>query len=282
MALTTASNSGGDILRPEIVGPLIVQPVIAESVAAQVSTVVQTASHDYRLPIVQADPTAAWVAESAEITPTDADLGAVVATPAKVAALSVISRELADDSSPEAADVIGQGLARDIARKIDLAFFTAVGGVAPVGLTGATSAQDVTYDATDLDVFAEAISLAETVGARTTAFVTNPTVALALSQLKEATGSIKPLLSTDSAAAGTAPGARTVLGVPLYVAPDVATNTVWAIPKDRVYVVIRNDTRVEVDRSRFFTSDQVAIRATMRVAFALPHQEAIVRIAPAA
>jgi HK97 family phage major capsid protein len=39
-----------------------------QSVAAQVSTVVPTSSHDFRVPIASADPTAAWTAEGAEIT----------------------------------------------------------------------------------------------------------------------------------------------------------------------------------------------------------------------
>lgn len=35
-----------------------------------------------------------------------------------------VSRELADDSNPAAANVVGQGLARDIARRVDRAFYS--------------------------------------------------------------------------------------------------------------------------------------------------------------
>ena len=50
---------------------------------------------------------------------------------------------------------------------------------------------------TDLDAFAEAQMLAANVGAQLTAFVTNPATALVLANMKEATGSGKPLLQPD-------------------------------------------------------------------------------------
>ncbi len=66
-----------------------------------------------------ADPTASWVAEGAEITRSDPTLQELIVTPPKVAGLYIISRELADDSSSGAAQVVGDGLARDIARRIE-------------------------------------------------------------------------------------------------------------------------------------------------------------------
>src|SRR4051812_34035906 len=69
MPLYTTGAAG--ILTPEEVRALVVRPLIEQSVAAQVSTVVQTGSHDFRVPVVSADPTAAWTAEGAEITASD-------------------------------------------------------------------------------------------------------------------------------------------------------------------------------------------------------------------
>ncbi|MEJ7742083.1 MAG: phage major capsid protein [Nocardioidaceae bacterium] len=66
-----------------------------------------------------ADPTAAWVAEGDEIPISDPTLAELTVTPAKVAGLTIVSRELADDSDPAAAYVVGAGLARDIARRVD-------------------------------------------------------------------------------------------------------------------------------------------------------------------
>lgn len=276
MALYTLGAA--PILTPAQVGALLVQPVADESVAVQVSTRVDIPSHAFRIPIITADPTAAWVAEGAEIAVSDATLAELVVTPTKLAGLSIISRELADDSSPEAQQVVGDGLGRDIARKLDAAFFGNLPAPAPgglAGLAGVSTAGTAGTPVASTDTFADALSAAEQVGAQISAWVANPATALTLAKLKKATGSNEPLLQPDP----TKPTRRTILGVPLYVSPAVAANVVWGIPGDRVFVVIRDDARIDVDGSVFFTSDRVAVRATMRVGFAFPHPAAIVKVA---
>lgn len=115
------------------------------------------------------------------------------------------------------------GLARDIARKVDSAFFGAEAAPAPSGL-GALSGIQTVVDAgafAALDAFAEA----ETVGSTVTSFVTSPAtaLALALAKVKQATGSNAPLLWQDATSATS----RQILGVPLYVSAAVAANAAW-------------------------------------------------------
>jgi len=274
MALTTGSANQSFL--PQQAGDLIVRPALAASIAAQVSTVVHVESHDFRIPIVSADPTAAWVAEGAEITPSDPTLTELVVTPFKLAGLTIVSRELAEDSSPQAAKVVGDGLARDIARKLDSAYFGNTVANGPSGLLSLTTstAVEAASSFTTVDAFASALFTAEGVGANVDSFVTSPAEALALATLKEQSGSTKPLLGSDPSV----PGRRTVYGRPLLVSSAVGVKTAWAIPKDRVFLVIRSDARIEVDRSAFFTSDRVAIKATMRVGLAFPHPLAIVKV----
>ena len=272
--LTSTSDVGG--LLTDSIGKLVVQPVLAESVAAQVATVVSTGAHTYRLPVVASDPTAGWFAEGAEITPSDAALEEVIVTPSKLAGLSIISRELAEDSSPAAAQVVGQGLARDLARKLDVAFFANTTTNGPSGLLSLTTSTTVAAF-TSTDVFAAAISEAETFGAKLDHFVTTPAVALTLAQLRKATGSNEPLLGSDA----TKPGTRTILGVPLLVSPAVSSGVVWGIDSSFVQVVVRDDTRLEVDRSAYFSSDRVGVKATMRAGFAFPHPLSIQKITAA-
>ena len=62
------------VLSPEQVSALVVIPYIETSVAMRASTVVQTGSHQLRVPRVTQDPAAAWVAEGAEIPVTDPTL----------------------------------------------------------------------------------------------------------------------------------------------------------------------------------------------------------------
>ncbi len=279
MALTTVT--GAAILRPELVDELLVQPVLAQSVAAQVSRIVQIESKSFRIPRITADATAQWVAEGAEITPSDAAFAETTVTPAKVAGLTVVTRELADDSSPEAARVVGESLARDISRQIDAAYFGNLSAPAPAGLgslatTGANTVTVVSAGTswTSVDAFLEARFKAADLGTEIGAWCANPADALLLSKIKQSSGSQQNLLSPDP----TSPATRVIDGTVLLTSPSVPTGIVWGIPADRSVFVIRTDAEILTDRSVFFTSDRVAVRAVTRAAFGFPHPAALVRI----
>lgn len=276
--LTTATSGVGGVL-PSDYGPLVVQPALDMSVFAQIATLVMTGSKSYRIPLVTADPSAAWVAEGAEIVPSDPTLDELIVTPAKVAGLTIVSRELADDSDPTAAEIVGGGLARDIARRIDQAAFAGLPSPAPAGLSTISGVQSYVNGTAfgTLDFAAEAISKAETVGATVTAFVAGPATALALAKIKTQTGSNQPVLGTDATSATS----RTVLGVPLLVSPFVPADTLWAVDRSRLWLVVRDDATVEADRSVFFTSDRVAVKATMRAGFGFVHPQSIVKVTTA-
>lgn len=273
MSLTT--SGGASILTPEQVGTLVIRPLMEQSVAAQVSTVVQTTSHDFRVPVVAADPTAAWTAEGAEIAVSDPTITEVVVTPKKLAGLTVITNELAGDSSPAALQVVGDGLVRDLKRKLDAAYFGTTTSNGPDGLGSLTTA---TVDAGDawanLDWAEEAKSEAEQVHAMLTAFVASPATALALAELKEQTGSNKALLGADP----TQPTNRVIAGLPLYTSPAIDDGIVWGIPQQHSIFVLRQDATVVTDTSVFFTSDRVAVRATLRASFGFPHPGAVVKV----
>lgn len=269
------TSNSGSILTPEDVGTLLVRPALAMSAAADCSTVINTASPYYRIPVVNADPQAAWVAEGQEIAPSDADLDEVTVSPAKVAGLTIISRELANDSSPAAAGVVGDGLARDIARKVDQAYFGDLAAPAPSGLESLTTASAIgtgTWD--NLDLFAAALINAERHDTVVTRFVAAPDTVLALSLIRKQAESNELLLGADP----TSPTRRTIQGVPLLSSPAVAPNTVWAIPAARAHLVIREGATIDVDTSVFFTSDRVAVRAVMRVGFGFTDPAAITKI----
>jgi HK97 family phage major capsid protein len=287
--MTLTTGTAGPLLTPEQVEDLLIKPVLTASVALNplCSRVLRPTASSVRLPAVTADPTAAWVAEGAEIPISDLTTAEIDVVTRKVAGLSVVTSELAEDSNPEATAEVGRGLARDIARKVDAAFFgdgTAQSGEQPDGLAsltvGAGGVQDIAAGTapTDLDAFAEAQMLAANVGAQLTAFVTNPVTALVLANLKEATGSGKPLLQPDP----TQPTRRMIFGVPLLTSPEAPVGTVWGLPAERVVTAVRRDSEVKADRSVFFTSDRVAVRATCRVGFGFPHTAALVRIRLAA
>jgi HK97 family phage major capsid protein len=201
-------------------------------------------------------------------------------TPKKVAALSIISSELANDSSPAALSVVGDGMVRDVKRQLDASFFGNTTANGPNGLgslTTATASNGGTW--ANLDSFEAAKANAENLFTQVTAFVAAPATVLALSTLKEysTAGSNVPLLQSDP----TKPVSRTIGGVPLYSSPAVAADVVWALPAQHALFIVRSGATVVSDSSVMFTSDRVAIRTTMRVSYAFTLPLAITKITKA-
>jgi HK97 family phage major capsid protein len=266
------------ILSPEQVGRLVLEPLTTESVAGQVLTPVRISSHSYRVPAMTATPSASWVNEGEEIDVSDATMTEIGCTPPKLAAITVISSELANDSSPSATDAVGQAILRDITRRFDEALFSTVTAPAPAGLAALSGVTAVTAGATlgSLDAFSDAQYAVEQVGGKITSWVTNPSTAQALSKLKQLTGSNVPLLGVDPTAAG----ARTIMGVPLLTSPYVTAtkSVVWGISRQFAQFVIRQDASVEADRSVYWTSDRVGVRAILRAGFVFSSPSTIAKI----
>lgn len=264
------------ILGPEQVTELVIRPLIANSIAGQVLSTVNTAAPQYRVPIVAADPSAAWVAEGQEIPASDADIDELIVTPKKLAGLSIISSELAADSSPAAQQVVGDGLVRDLVRKLDKALFTAATTNGPAGLPSLSGVQVITAGAafTNVDPFSDAQFAAAGANANITSWVTSPATASALAKVKKGTGSAEPILGADV----TVPGRRQILGAPLLAAPDAPDGVVWGVDSTYSTLVVREGSTVEVDKSVFFTSDRVAIRCKTRLGFAFSHPASVVKI----
>lgn len=72
---------------------------------------------------------------------------------------------------------------------------------------------------------------------------------------------------------------RALFGVPVAVTAGCPNGTAYVVDGTRVATVVRTDGNVEADKSFRFSSDVVTIRATMRLAWAVPYAESVVRIA---
>lgn len=279
MALYTSTSDVAGLL-PGDYGDLIVRPVAEAAVALNpaCTNTVSTARHDLHIPILDVDSSASWVGEGDEIAPADPTLHELIVTPGKVAALTIVSSELAADTSPAAAEILGAGLARSIAAQLDAAFFGDLPAPAPAGLGSIDEADlNLIYAGAtpaNLDAFAQAMSLVETDGAKITAFVAAPADALTIQTIKTATGHNAPLLGVD-ATNGTS---RQVFGVPLLVSRHATPGTIWGLAAARVLTVLREDVEVVSDSSPYFTSDRIAVRAVLRAAFAFPDPMAVAKI----
>lgn len=276
--MTNTRASSRPILTPDDVANLVVLPTIAASVAGAACTVVHIGAATWRIPRVTTDPSASWVAEGEEIPVSDMALDEVEVTPAKLAGLNIVTSELAQDSSPSAVQAIGAGLVRDLSRKVDAAFLGNLPAPAPKGLASLTgtaaAASAQPGPITNFDVLTLGLSLVEQAGASVDTWLANPTDIVNLSTIKSAVGSAMPIMGVGDAT----PGRRSLLGVPLLSSPHVPAGTIWGIPKDRCYLVVREDATVDSDSSTFFTSDRIAVRAKMRIGFGFPHEAAIVKV----
>lgn len=282
--MTTMTTTGSPTAwLPEAKGNLIIQPLGTESVAIQAieggATIAPAQTNSYRVPIVTSDPAVGWVAEGEEIDESQMGQDEDHDVFHKVAGLSVITKELANDSNPQVAEQVGLGLARSIAKEIDKAFFGGRGASntkPPRGLEDLTGVSAISVGKwEDLDPFNAALMQAAGVGATLGAWVANPTDALALTQLRKAGGSNEPLLQPDP----TQPARHLISGVPLLISPAVNAGTVWGIPTaKRAEIVIREDVTVETDSSVYFTSDKVVVKATARITTMYPHTAAIQKI----
>lgn len=282
--MTFLESAASGILRPEEVGDLIIRPITQASVAMQVTTVAQTSSAVFRIPIVDVDASATWVPEGNDIVTNDATVTELQVTPLKVAALVKISSELAEDSSPEAASLVQDSIARSVARQIDKAWLANTTPNGPSGLLSVTGVQGVAAGSfANFDFATSAKTLLRKVGSTVTSFVASADTVGTLSTVKSFTGTItsnEPLLAATQGDV-TAETPETILGVPLVAVADgtaLADNIVWALDRKKVFTVIRRNVTFDISPHAYFGSDSIAVRVTCRIAFGFPAPEGIVKV----
>lgn len=118
----------------------------------------------------------------------------VAVTPKKVAGLAVVSKEAVGDAN--AAEMLGQALARVVAVKVDGAFFRGGGANGPAGLQGVTGATTIAADPTaGLAPWIDAYAAIESAGGMATVGFASPNTWASLAKVKETAGSSKPVLA---------------------------------------------------------------------------------------
>lgn len=279
------SSTASSIISPDAIGPLITVPLQTASTAFAVSTVVETPSASMRFPVVLQDPSAAWTAEAAPISPSDGVVSELVCTPAKLSSITKCSNELIADSlkNASALNVLSDGIVRDLARKCDSSYFGFQVTNSPKGLGDLEDAQEIPVVGgwADFQWAVDALTAAQNVGAKLTSFVAASSTVNKLMKIPafQGTGSTSnaPALSTTDV---TAPLGTAIFGVPLHAVPDgtMPQDVVYGISAPKAFVVLRSGTSIEVDRSIYFESDCSAIRSVLRVSWCWPHPQAVIRI----
>lgn len=266
---TTASNSG--ILPSEYAG-LITKPLTEQALAFNpaLTTVLHSERHDIILPSIEEDVSSEWVNEGEEIALDDPTMSETTLGFHKVAGVTAVSSEMANDSTPQAATIIGQSISRSIIANVNKAFLGGLPAPAPQGLetvTGVLSAINATATIS-LDTFALAVSMAEEQGHQLTGWIMNPTDAFSLTTMRESDTSQRRLLAD----------ANTIEGLPVFKHPAVPKGTAWGLDASGVYTGLREDVTLATASETYFTSDRIAIRTTARIGFAVPDPKSVVKL----
>lgn len=278
MALLTTSQPSGVSLSPEERASLIVEPLERDSLALNTTRVLPTIRDTLQVPLLTEDVPTDFVAEGAELPQGEPVVNEATLTPHKIAAMTVLSSELAEDSEPEAANLIGQSIARSIRLKLDQAFLLAAsGGLPSPGLLTGSNFTDGGALGDNLDGLSDAITMVEAASGKADVIVMSPTTWGRLSKLKVlATDSNQPLLGVDGGA--NAAQQRTLFGVAVHVDHAVAADVVGVWDSSAVATAMRRDVRVESDASRYFDTDSVAVRATLRADWKVLDPARVVRL----
>lgn len=272
MAILDANLGGA--LRAVDTGQLVEIPWRATSVALATTTVVETTSSEWRAPTLDTDVTASFVDENESVTPSDPSLDECRVTPKALAALTRVSNEAIDDSTPASLGIISASIIRALAFETDKAF-TAVSttkGPAGLGSLVGNGAQTVPVVGTidSLDPFIEAAGKLEAHGAKASVFIADSRTWTALQLLRQFDGtdltSNVPLLGADP----TAPQGKSIQGIPCYSLREgvLPVGEVWTYDSSRVFSVIRSGVTLETSREFYFDARATAVIASTRLAFA--------------
>jgi HK97 family phage major capsid protein len=232
--------------------------------------------------LTDVDPT--WVAETIVIPEGDPTFGQLEAKPKKLAHRIELSNEVIDDSEPSIVDVLNGHLATMLALKFDRSAFEgnpaadleSVRGLKYTSGTQAISMGTNGAPLTDYDPFLAAVGALRAANvAGPYAIVANPRTLLALELLRRETGSNEQL----GAPAGL-PSFFTTPQLSVTETKGTASNasSAFVFAPREVVVVRRQDSQIEMDRSRLFDRDMSEIRAKLRADVIIPNPQAVVRV----
>ncbi|MDN4639699.1 phage major capsid protein [Agreia sp. PsM10] len=277
---TSTTTSFVKTWTPTDYGQLVVATASKLSVALRVGVTHVTERNEFRIPLVTSELQAAWVGEAQPATESNIGTGEEIVKPKKTIAYSRLSAELVDDSDPGAAENVGLSGSRALADIIDAALFGSADGAGniPKGLGAFNDAALTTLSAgaawTNVDPFSDAVYDVDTAGGTLTSFIANPADAKIIAKLKKEAGSNEPLLATDA----TSPTKRVLSGLPLFTSLRVPAGTIYGIDAQNLHIVVRKGTTIDLDRSVFHQTDEVAVRVLSRVGFGYSHPKSIARI----
>lgn len=260
-------------LQKDQIASLLVQPLEAESVFLAAGPKIIDTSGPIRVPRIATGLTVGFVGEGAQIPEASVGMDEVSMLPSTLKSLKVLSRVTAEvlRSSAVALDsILKTRLVTDTAAALDTALFTSTGSSNTIkGLLNQSGVATGVLDATEPDSFLDGIGIARANEVRPNRWFLSPADYLAVRKIKDADG--RYILEQDI----TAEGAERLFGIPVTVTSRIPTGK--AVLADMSLVAVARDMAptVVIDSSRYFDTDEVALRVVARFDLALLQPKAV-------
>ncbi len=270
---TRSLTSAGSPLSPADLSTQLFQSLRPSSIALKSGIpTISTTREQIIWPKLNTDVSPGFVTESGTITPGDPGFTQVKSEPQKIAHITVCSNEVIDDSDPPVVRVLTEHLATMLALKLDAAVYQ--GGTALPGITG-------------LNYLASTQIGGTIVSGGTASLTSYPTLIAGVGLLRAANAPQPYVLACHPNVRTAFESLTDTLGQPLeappstptfYTSTQITCGTAFLYSPSELAIVRRQDSTVEVDRSRLFNSDQSEIRGKLRMNLIAPNPSAIVKL----
>jgi HK97 family phage major capsid protein len=275
-AMSTPNNPAGGFLVPDPLENAIIELREQYGVFRQNAQSITMGSGKIMLPVVSGEVTAYYVGEGKDITTSDMSVTQVQLDAKKLATLTVMSSELSEDSVVSVAEMLARSIAYQFAVAEDQAGFngdatSTYGGI--LGLSGAlnagskvTATSDPTFADLILGNFEAVIGKCKRFGSNQKWYISRAGWAASMQRLANAQLGATAADLTD----GVAPR---FMGFPVVwseVLESALTGTTGKVAcffgdlQTGTYLGTRRGVSIALDSSRYFESDQLALRATQR------------------
>ncbi|MCH5641437.1 phage major capsid protein [Gordonia sp. ABSL49_1] len=271
--MTTQTTATFPTLQQTEIQSLLVQPLESESVFLASGPKIIDTNGPIRIPRVASGLTVGFVAEGGTIPESSVGLDEVTMLPSTLKSLKVISRVTAEvlRSSAAALDsILKQRLSTDTAAALDAALFTGTGSSNTIkGLLNQTGVATGTLDADDSDSLLDGIGVARANEVKPNRWFLSPADYLSVRKIKDADG--RYILQPDL----TATGQEVLFGVPVTITSRIPTGKAVLADMNLVAVARDMSPSITIDSSRYFDTDETALRVVCRYDLALLQPKAV-------
>ncbi len=271
--MATQTTATLPTLQKDQIASLLVQPLESESVFLASGPKVIDTNGPIRIPRIASGLTVGFVAEGGTIPESSVGLDEVSMLPSTLKSLKVISRVTSEvlRSSAQALDaILKQRLVTDTAKALDVALFTGTGSSNTIrGLLNQSGVATGTLDADEPDSLLDGIGIARANEVKPNRWFLSPADYLSIRKVKDADG--RYILQPDITQAGQ----EVLFGVPVTVTAHVPTGKAVLCDLNMVAIARDMSPSVTVDSSRYFDTDEVALRVVALYDLALLQPKAV-------